>query len=197
MDASGREGTPRAGPRDGGRLERLAGGAYARPVPAPALAAVLAALAGAAGGSPDASDVAREAMARRVVALGRELRRAVEAGDAGAVLARVPPEGLACGDRTIPRARVERDLRTSRSWLHRTLFERGGGEGSPASLREFFLRADRVTVEVAFEPDPAAGPIGRACLSFRAGGLPSPVLPLCFFERGGRLWLTQSPYPCG
>jgi hypothetical protein len=136
-------------------------------------------------------------MARRVVALGSELRRAIEAGEAEAVLARVPAEGLACGDRTIPRARVERDLRAPRSWLHRTLFGRGSGDRQPASLREFFLRADRVTVEVAFEPDPAAGPAGRACLSFRAARHPSPVLPLCFVDRGGRLWLTQSPYPCG
>jgi hypothetical protein len=164
---------------------------------APALAALLALLAGAPGGPADPVEAKREAAARRLVLLGRELRRAVEAGDAGAILARVPPEGLACGGRTIPRDRVERDLRSPGSWLHRTLLGAGGGAGQPTSLREFFLRADEVAVEVAFEPDPAAGPTGRGCLSFRAPGLVPPVLPLCFVDRGGRYWLTESPYPCG
>jgi hypothetical protein len=166
-------------------------------VPAPALAALLALLAAANGGGVDPVETAREAVARRLVLLGRELRRAVEAGETGALLDRVPPEGIACAGRTVPRARVERDLRSPGSWLHDTLLGAGGASGRPASLREFFLRAGEVTVEVAFEPDPAAGHPGRGCLTFRAPGLSPPVLPLCFIERGGRFWLTESPYPCG
>ena len=178
-------------PGDGGRPAR-AGSSIG-----PALAALLAALAGSAGARGEPLDDRREAMAKRLVQLGRELRRAVEAGDASAVLARVPAEGIACGGRTVPRARVERDLRSPGSWLHRTLFGTGGGPTRPASLREFFLRVDEVTVEVAFEPDPAAWPPGRGCLTFRARGLSPPTLPLCFVERAGRFWLTESPYPCG
>jgi hypothetical protein len=158
---------------------------------------VLLALAGAPGRSGEPPQAAREAMARRLVALGRELRREVEEGNVEAILARVPPAGLACGDRTVPRARVERDLRTPSSWLHRTLLGRGSPAGPPASLRDFFLRVDEVSVEVAFEPDRDAGPLGRGCLSFRARGLSPPYLPLCFLERRGRLWLTHGPYPCG
>jgi hypothetical protein len=162
-----------------------------------ALAALLAAAPDAPATRADPLDARREAHARRIVALGLDLRREILAGDVAAIAARVPAEGLRCGDRIVPRDRVLRDLRTPSSWVHRTLFGAGTASGPPPSMREFFRRAGEVAVEVTYEPDPEAGPLGRACLRYRAPKLVAPVLPLCFVERRGAFWLVESLYPCG
>jgi hypothetical protein len=166
-----------------------------------ALAALLLAAPGATRPPPpgpppaEAPDARREVAARRLIRAGLDLRRAIVAGDVNAILALVPPEGLRCAGAVVPRARVERDLRSPRSWLHRTLL---GASGPPTSLREFLRRAgDDVAVAVTFEPDDAAGPLGRGCIAYRAPRLAPPVLPLCFVERRGTLWLVESLYPCG
>jgi hypothetical protein len=148
---------------------------------------------------PDPLDPQREAMARRLVRLGGEIRRDVEAGNAAALAARVPPEGLRCAGRIVPRSRVERDLRAPGSWIHRRIFgaEGAGARGGEGSLREFFRTAGEVAVAVSFEADPSAGPMGRPCIRFRSRDAAPPLLPLCFVERRGELWFTESLYPCG
>lgn len=149
----------------------------------------------------DALERRRAAIADELVRLGAHLEREIQAGDVAAILARVPPDGLSCGGRIVPRARVERDLRDGSSWLHGVLL--GGpaapaaAPGRPPSLRAFFAAAPEVAVVVAFRRDPRAGTVGRPCLDFRARDLATPGVPFCFEERGGRWWLTESLYPCG
>lgn len=149
----------------------------------------------------DALERRRAAIADELVRLGAHLEREIQAGDVAAILARVPPDGLSCGGRIVPRARIERDLRDRSSWLHGVLL--GGpaapaaAPGRPPSLRAFFAAAPEVAVVVAFRRDPRAGTVGRPCLDFRARDLATPGVPFCFEARGGRWWLTESLYPCG
>ncbi|WP_242394553.1 hypothetical protein [Anaeromyxobacter oryzisoli] len=148
----------------------------------------------------DALERRRAAIANEMVRLGAHLEKEIEAADAAAILARVPADGLSCGARVVPRARIARDLRDSSSWLHGVLFGGPGATaaaaGRPRSLRAFFAAAPEVAVLVAFRRDPRAGPVGRPCLEFRARDLATPGVPFCFEVRGGRWWLTESLYPC-
>jgi hypothetical protein len=163
-----------------------------------ALAATLA--AGPAPG-PDPLEARRAEIAAELVRLGGALRREIEAGDVDALLARVPAEGLRCGDRVVPRSRVARDLRSPRSWL-RGVFFGGPGfvppEGVAPSLRALFQGSSEVAVLVAFASGAGAGAgqVGRPCIDFRAKGVGTPGAPLCFEARGGRWLFTQSLYPC-
>lgn len=145
---------------------------------------------------PDPLDVRREAIAREILQVGRELRPAIERGESAAILARVPASGLRCGDRVVPRARVARDLGTPGSWLHEVFFGEGGSPAAPRSLRAFLRGAGEVAMVVAFRVDRTAGPVGRPCLDFRAKGVATPGAPLCFEQRGGRWWIVESLYPC-
>jgi hypothetical protein len=164
-------------------------------VPAAVLAAILAA---APARAADPTEARREALARRVVAFALDLRREILAADAAAIAAHVPAEGLRCAGGMVPRDRVLRDLRAPRSWVHRNLFgDDAAGSGAPSSLRDFFRRAGEIEVAVVFERDEAAGPPGRACIRYRSRALVPPPVPLCAVELGGRLWLTESLYPCG
>jgi hypothetical protein len=167
-----------------------------------ALALLLLVPVAAAAAAPAQGTVERdrETTARALVRLGGELRDGIVAGDAGAILAHVPPEGLRCGGRIVPRAKVERDLRAPDSWLHGVFFGRAGAAGSraaPASLAELFREHPRTAIVVGFVPDRRAGPAGRPCLDYRVEGVTTPGAPLCFEARGGRFWLTDSLYPCG
>lgn len=140
----------------------------------------------------------RAAIAREVLQVARSIQGEIERGDAAALLARVPREGLRCGGDLVPRARVERDLRAQGSWLHGVFF---GGPGAPApagqpgSLRELFARAKEVAVVVAFREDPRVE-TGLPCLDFRARNTVTPGAPICLEKRGGRWWFTESLYPC-
>jgi hypothetical protein len=161
-------------------------------------------LAGAAAfGHAAAADVVEErraAIARELIRVADELQRRIVAGDAEALLARVPPEGLRCAGRVVPRAKVARDLRGPGSWLHQVYLGRaaaGRRDSPPASLAAFLSDAKEVAVLVSFRPDPRAGPTGRPCVDFRAKDVPTPGAPLCFERRDGRWWLTESLYPCG
>jgi hypothetical protein len=142
----------------------------------------------------------RKQIAQALVRVGAELQRQIAAGDVDALLARVPPEGLRCGDRIVPRAKVTRDLRGDGTWL-RTVFFGGPGaagrRGAPTSLAAFLRSARDIVIVVSFHPDPRAGPVGRPCLDYRAKDVATPGAPLCFEERGGRWWFTDSLYPCG
>jgi hypothetical protein len=142
----------------------------------------------------------RKQIAQALVRVGAELQRQIAAGDVDALVARVPPEGLRCGDRTVPRAKVARDLRGDGTWL-RTVFFGGpaaaGRPGAPASLAAFLRAGREIAIVVSFRPDPRAGPVGRPCLDYRAKDVATPGAPLCFEERGGRWWFTDSLYPCG
>lgn len=170
----------------------------------PAPLVVLAALAAAPSAPrPDPGDPAlearRERIAGEILAVGAALRREIEAGDVAAVAARVPPSGLRCAGRVVPRARVARDLGNPRSWLHGLLFGGPGYEpppGAPASLRQFFRTAPEIGVLVAFQRDPGAGPVGRPCLDYRAPTLPTPGTPFCWERVSGRWLFTESLYPC-
>jgi hypothetical protein len=163
----------------------------------PARAAAPAKAPPPAGGSAS-SDDRRAELAKLVLKEAARIQREIEQGDVAALLARVPPEGLRCGEATIPRARVERDLRTEESWLHSVLL---GGPGAPAapgqpsSLRAFFARAKEVQVTVAFREDPGAE-LGLPCLQYHARDLAAPGAPLCLEQRGGRWYFADSPYPC-
>jgi hypothetical protein len=155
---------------------------------------------GAAPGADDPLERRRAAVADELVRVGARLQREIQAGDVDALLARIPAEGLACGGRIVPRARVERDLRDPASWLHGVVLGDGtlaAAGAPPSSLRAFFARAPEVAVLVAFRRDPRAGPVGRPCVDFRAKELPTPGVPFCFESREGRWWLTESLYPCG
>ena len=140
----------------------------------------------------------RAEVARQVLRLAVPIQREIEARDVAALLARVPPEGLRCGDRLVPRAHVERDLRAEGSWLHAILF--GGPSaldrpGQPASLRALFASAREIAAVVSFRSDPRSE-LGIPCLDFRTRDAATPGVPLCFEQRGGRWWFTQSLYPC-
>lgn len=161
------------------------------------LAALLAAAPAVAA---DPLDARRQVIASEVTRVGAELQRAIEAGDTGALLARVPASGLRCGARVVPREKVRRDLQDPRSWLHGALVGGAGyapPRGGPASLRAFFEHAREIAVAVSFLSDPRAGPVGRPCLEYRSHDTVAPAVPLCFEARGGRWWLTDSLYPCG
>lgn len=146
----------------------------------------------------DPLEARRAEIAREVMPLGARIQREIEAGDVQALLARIPPEGLRCGGRVVPRARVERDLRTEGTWLHAALF---GGPGAPAppgqpsSLKAFFAAAKEVAVLVGFREDPGS-PVGLPCLEFRARDIVTPGAAFCFERKGGRWWFTESLYPC-
>lgn len=140
----------------------------------------------------------RAELAEELVKLGLAIQREIEAGDAAALLARVPADGLRCAGQVVPRARIERQLRRTDSWLHRTILAAPGGApgARPASLRAFFAAAPEVAVLVAFRRDARAGPLGRPCIEYRARDLVAPAAPFCFEARGGRWWFTESLYPC-
>ncbi len=142
----------------------------------------------------------REAIARELLAVGAALQREIARGDAAAIAARIPAGGLRCGGRTVPKARVARDLAAPASWLHGVFFGGPGfapGPGTAPSLAALLRSGRDVALVVSFRRDPQAGPTGRPCLELRAKELATPGAPLCFEERGGRWWLTESLYPCG
>lgn len=154
----------------------------------------------AARGPSDALERQRAEIARRLVHLGREIEREILAGDAGALAARVPEDGLRCGDRRVPHAKVERDLRSSSSWLHGVFFGGAGyaaPAGGPPSLAALLRSGREIAVVVTFRPDERAAPLGQPCLDFRAKETATPGVPLCFEERAGRFWFADSLYPCG
>jgi hypothetical protein len=99
----------------------------------------------------------------------------------------------------VPRAHVERDLRTPGTWLHDALF--GGATpasaGVPRSLAKLLRSSPEVAMAVSFVKDPRAGEVGRPCLEFRARDVATTGAPFCFERRDGRWWLTESLYPCG
>lgn len=178
--------------------------AYSCPVlpllPALLLAAAPAASPAEAGRARDAIERRREAIAKEILALGARIQRELEARDVAGLLARVPEEGLRCGDRTVPRAHVARDLRSERSWVHGVLFGGPGYRpppGTAPSLAALLGTAREIALAVFFEPDARAGPEGRPCLEFRAKDAGTPGVPFCFERRGDRWWLAQSLYPCG
>ncbi len=147
----------------------------------------------------DPLDARRAAVADELMKLGAALQREISRGDVEALLARVPAGGLRCGEGTVPRAHVARDLRAPGSWLHGVLFGGPGyapPPGGPASLRAFFDGAREIAVLVSFRRDPRAGALGRPCLEYRARDLSTPGAPFCFEPAGGRWWLTASLYPC-
>lgn len=170
-------------------------------VKVPALALLLAAAAGpAAGPGPEPVERRRAEIARRLVQVGKEIEREILAADVAAIAARVPEGGLRCGSRVVPRARVERDLRSATSWLHGVFFGGPGyapPPGSPASLAALLRSQGEIAIVVTFRSDERAGPAGMPCLDFRAERTATPGVPLCFEERGGRFWLANSLYPCG
>jgi hypothetical protein len=141
----------------------------------------------------------RSEIAQEVLRVGTELRRALVAGDVSAIASRVPPEGLGCAGRVVPRARVERDLRTPGAWLHDALFGSAtpASAGASRSLAELLRSSPDVAMAVSFVKDPHAGEVGRPCLEFRAQDVSTPGAPFCFERRDGRWWLTESLYPCG
>ena len=163
-----------------------------------ALLALALASAPAPAAAGDAVERRRDQIAREVLAIGAEIRRELVSGDVSAIASRVPPDGLRCAGRLVPRARVERDLGTPGAWLHDALFGRKelAARGAP-SLASLLRSSHDVAMGVSFAPDPRAALFGRPCLEFRAKGAPPPGTPLCFEKRGGRWWLTESLYPCG
>lgn len=142
----------------------------------------------------------REAIAKQLLRVGGELRAAIRRGDAAALLARVPDAGLRCGDRAVPKARVARDLAAPDSWL-RGVFFGGPGyappPGTAPSLAALLGGPREVAVVVLFVIDRRAGEVGRPCVDFRAEGVGTPGVPICFEERRGRWWIVESLYPCG
>jgi hypothetical protein len=164
----------------------------------PALLPHLLALALLAPPARPALEERRVEVAKEILQLAGRLQREIEAGDAAALLARVPADGLRCGDRVVPRARVEHDLRTDGSWLHAVFFGGPGApapSGQPASLRAFFATAKEIAVVVEFRADPRSE-LGMPCFTYRARDTVTPGAPLCFERRGGRWWFTESLYPC-
>jgi hypothetical protein len=159
----------------------------------------LVALALAASPGPADLERRRAEIAHEILALGPGLRRDLLAGDAAALAARVPREGLRCAGRIVPYARVARDLRTPGAWLHDALF--GGATpasaGAPVSVAELLRAHPDVAMAVSFTRDPRAGEVGRPCLEFRAPDVAPAGAPLCFERQGGRWWLAESLYPCG
>jgi hypothetical protein len=152
----------------------------------------------APAGKATTPDDRRAEVAKAVLQEAARIQRDVEAGDLSALLARVPPEGIRCGEATIPRSRVEKDLRTEASWLHSVLLGGPGApapQGQPASLRAFFARAKEVQVTVGFREDPGSE-LGLPCLQFHARDLAAPGAELCLERREGRWYFVESPYPC-
>jgi hypothetical protein len=174
--------------------------ALALSAPAPAARKEAAAPAPQQGGPPANTPLERRRaeLARTVLQVAAQVKRDIERGDVAALVARIPPEGLRCGGRLVPRERVEADLRSGSSWLHGVLF---GGPGAPAdagqpgSLRELFASAREVTVLVSFRVDPRA-PEGLPCLDYRVPDRVTPGAPLCFERSAGKYWFTESLYPC-
>jgi hypothetical protein len=168
---------------------------------------VLAALAGQAASPPaeprgraaDPVEARRAAVASEMIRMAGDLRREIEKGDVDALLARVPPDGLRCGTRVVPRSKVARDLRAQGSWLRGVLLGGPGyvpPRGVAPSLRALFEATPEVAVLVAFAQDERVGPVGRPCIDFRARDLGTPGTPMCFEARGGAWLFTQSLYPC-
>jgi hypothetical protein len=164
-----------------------------------ALLALALASAPAPAAAGDAVERRRDQIAREVLAIGAEIRRELVSGDVSAIASRVPPDGLRCAGRLVPRARVERDLGTPGAWLHDALFgaTAPARTGAPRSLAELLRASPDLAMAVSFVPDARAGEVGRPCLEFRAKDVVSPGAPLCFERRDGRWWLTESLYPCG
>lgn len=161
------------------------------------VAAPIAAAPGSA--SREAIEERRQALAPEIISIGLRIRREIERHDVAALVARVPPDGLRCGDRVVPRERVARDLRNERSWIHGVLFGGAGYRpppGTAPSLAAMFRNAREIAVAVSFEPDARAGPEGRPCVEYRAKEAATPIAPLCFERRGERWWLVESLYPC-
>jgi hypothetical protein len=164
----------------------------------PLLLALAVAAPPAATTSRDALEARRKEVAEKVMQVAARVQREIEAGDVQALLARVPADGLRCGDRRVPRARVEHDLRTEGTWLHSVLFGGPGAAappGQPASLRAFFAGAKEIAVTVGFREDPRS-PVGLPCAEFRARDTLTPGAPFCFEQRNGRWWFAESLYPC-
>ena len=163
------------------------------------LCSVLLSLALAATPAPaDRLEQRRAEIARQILELAGHIQRDIEKGDVAALVARVPPEGLRCGDALVPRDRVEKDLRNPGSWLHGVLFGGPGASapaGQPASLKALFSTAKEIAVLVAFREDPRSE-VGIPCADYHARGMITPGAPLCFEVRRGRWWFTQSLYPC-
>ena len=162
------------------------------------LAPALLALAAAAPASPEALEQKRADIAREILQLAGRIQREIEASDAAALLARVPPGGIRCGGQVVPRQRVEHDLLASDSWLHAVFF--GGPAasappGQPASLKELFAVAKEIQVVVAFRADPRSE-IGLPCFDYRVRDTITPGAPLCFERHDGKWWFAQSLYPC-
>jgi hypothetical protein len=152
------------------------------------------------GGAREAVERRREAVAREIAALGARIRRDIEHHDVSALVARVPQDGLRCGDRVVPRDRVARDLRNEGSWIHGVVFGGPGYSpppGTAPSLAALFRAAREVALAVSFQQDARAGPEGRPCLEFRAKEVGTPGPPLCFERRGEAWWLVDCLYPCG
>lgn len=162
--------------------------------------ALLAAAPARAAAPADPLDPRRAEIARELMRVGKALHGEIVRGDVRALAARVPPEGLRCGGRLVPRGRVERDLATPGSWLHDTLLGAPGvrgSKGAPASVAELLRTHAELAMAVSFVRDPEAGPLGRPCLEFRVKDVVTPPVPLCFERRDGRWWFTESLYPCG
>ncbi len=167
-----------------------------------ALAAALAILAALPAPPPPEAARAkrRETIAKELVRVGAELRREIERHDVKALLARVPDAGLRCGDRTVPKPHVARDLAARDSWLHGVFFGGPGYAAPPGTAPSLaaLLRGPReVAIVVSFLRDRRAGELGRPCVDFRVEGVGTPGVPTCFEERGGRWWIVDSLYPCG
>ncbi len=161
------------------------------------LPAVLA-LTLAASSSSAALEQRRADIARDILRLAGRLQGEIERGDVAAVLARIPPDGLRCAGTLVPRARVERDLRTEGSWLHGVIFGGPGATasaGQPSSLKALFATAKEIAVVVGFREDPRSA-VGIPCLDYRAKNTITPGAPLCFEKRNGKWWFTESLYPC-
>jgi hypothetical protein len=148
---------------------------------------------------PEASlEERRAVVAKEILRLAGKVQREIRAGEVAALVARVPADGLRCGGQVVPRAKVERDLRAEGSWLHGVFFGGPGASapaGQPASLRELFASAREIAAVVAFRGDPRSE-IGVPCVEFRARDAVTPGVPLCFEQRGGKWWFTESLYPC-
>ncbi len=160
--------------------------------------AALVALSLAAGKPGPSLEDQRAEVAKEILTLAGRIQREIEAGDVAALVARVPPEGLRCGGRVVPRSRVERDLRAEGSWLHGVFFGGPGAateEGQPSSLKALFATAKEIAVVVGFREDPRSQ-LGIPCADYRAKGTVTPGAPLCFERRGGRWWFSESLYPC-
>jgi hypothetical protein len=141
----------------------------------------------------------RAEIAKQILALAGRLQREIEAGDVAALVARVPPEGLRCGGRRVPRAHVERDLRSDGSWLHGVIFGGAGATastpGQPSSLKALFATAKEIAVLVGFREDPGTE-VGMPCLDYHARDTITPGAPFCFEWRNGKWWFAESLYPC-